>query len=66
MTSRLPARAADIISDFRGVYARVARKLNVSASLVSKVADGHRTSPEIETALDEELKALKDKLDKYF
>jgi hypothetical protein len=58
-------RAADIISDFRGVYARVARELKVSASLVSKVAGGHRSSKEIETALQEELKALKDKLDKY-
>jgi len=57
--------AANIISDFRGVYARIARKLKVSASLVSRVADGHRTSPEIEEALREELKALKDKLNKY-
>jgi hypothetical protein len=58
-------RAADIISDFRGVYARIARRLNVSASIVSRVADGTRTSPEIESALHEELKALKVKLDKY-
>jgi hypothetical protein len=58
-------RAALIIADFRGVYARVAGKLKVSASLVSRVADGHRTSREIETALHEELKALKNKLDKY-
>lgn len=57
--------AANIISNFRGVYARVARKLKVSASLVSRVADGHRTSPEIEEALREELRALKDKLNKY-
>jgi predicted transcriptional regulator len=58
-------RAADIISDFRGVYARIARRLNVSASIVSRVADGTRTSPEIESAPHDELKALKVKLDKY-
>jgi hypothetical protein len=58
-------RAAEIISDFRGIYARVARKLKVSASMVSRVADGHRASTEIETALHEELKVLKAKLDKY-
>jgi hypothetical protein len=55
-----------IICECRRVYARVARKLKVSASLVSKVADGHRTSREIEAALlHEELKALKGKLNKY-
>lgn len=65
MTHQSPVRAADIISEFRGVYARVARRLKVSASMVSRVADGHRTSPEIEAALREELKTLKDRLDKY-
>jgi hypothetical protein len=58
-------RAADIISDFRGIYARIARKLKVSASMVSRVADGNRDSTEIEAALDDELKALKVKLEKY-
>jgi hypothetical protein len=66
MTLQSGLRAADIISDFRGVYARVARKLKVSASMVSRVADGNRASTEIEAALHEELKTLKDKLDKYF
>jgi predicted transcriptional regulator len=62
---RSPVTAADIISKFRGVYARVARKLDVSASMVSRVADGHRTSPEIAAALRQELKELKKKLDSY-
>ena len=65
MTPQSRPRAADIISDFRGVYARIARKLNVSASMVSRVADGNRASAQIEAALYEELKAPKDKLDKY-
>jgi predicted transcriptional regulator len=56
---------SDIISDFRGVYARIARKLGVSASMVSRVADGSRSSTEIDAALHEELIALKDRLDKY-
>lgn len=59
------ARVADIISDFTGIYARVARKLKVSQSLVSKVAHGHRASPEIDNALRQELKAFKDKLGRH-
>lgn len=54
-----------MLSDFRGLYSRVARKLNVSASMVSRVADGNRASTRVEAALHEELKALKDKLDRY-
>jgi hypothetical protein len=56
---------ADIVSDFTGIYARVARKLDVSQSLVSKVAHGHRVSPKIDNALRQELKAFKDKLRKF-
>jgi transcriptional regulator with XRE-family HTH domain len=54
-----------IISDFKGVYARVARKLDVSASMVSRVARGERRSPQIERALLEELNILKQKLESY-
>lgn len=54
-----------IISDFKGVYARVARKLDVSASMVSRVARGERRSPRIERALLEELNVLKQKLESY-
>jgi hypothetical protein len=59
------ATIAEMLSDFRGLYARVARNLNISASMVSRVADGKRASAEIDAALREELKALKAKLDKY-
>ena len=48
MPIKYRARVAEIISDFTGIYARVARRLNVSQSLVSKVAHGHRASPEID------------------
>jgi transcriptional regulator with XRE-family HTH domain len=57
--------ANSIISDFKGVYARVARKLDVSASMVSRVARGERRSPLIEIALLEELNILKRKLESY-
>jgi predicted transcriptional regulator len=58
-------KVSEIISAFRGVYGRVARKLKVSPSMVSRVANGNRTSSEIDAALKEELKALKKKLDNY-
>jgi transcriptional regulator with XRE-family HTH domain len=53
----------NLFSYFKGMYARVARKLNVSPSMVSRVANGHRVSPKIKKALFEELKAVKQKLD---
>lgn len=57
--------ANSIISDFKGVYARVARRLDVSAFMVSRVARGERRSPQIERALLEELNILKQKLESY-
>jgi hypothetical protein len=66
MTPLFQPKPADIISDFRGIYARIAHQLNGSASMAGRVADGNRASKEIESALHEELKALKDKLNKYF
>ena len=47
-----------VVSSFRGMFARVARKL-----MVSRVAGGHRISPTIQAALHEELEAIKEKLD---
>jgi transcriptional regulator with XRE-family HTH domain len=41
-----------------GVYARVARRLRVDASYVSRVASGQRRSPQIEDALIAELKRI--------
>jgi predicted transcriptional regulator len=40
---------------FRGRYSRVAKKLGVDASYVSRVARGERQSAEIERALNAEL-----------
>jgi hypothetical protein len=53
----------NIFSYFKGIFARVARKLDVSPSMVSKVANGHRSSPKIQTALLEELEEIKQKLE---
>ena len=54
-----------IISAFAGVYARVASKLKVSPSFVSKVASGSRKSSQIEGALRDELRILKKDLVTY-
>ena len=40
MANQSNSTSAEIITAFRGVYARVAAKLGVDASLVSKVANG--------------------------
>ena len=65
MTHQSQANVAEIIADFRGLYAKVARKLKISPSMVSRVGGGHRISPEIEAALREELKMLRERLDKH-
>ena len=57
--------AGSIISDFTGVFQRIARKLNVSPSMVSRVASGSRRSLDIEAALRDELKVLKKRLAHY-
>lgn len=43
---------------YRGLYSRVARKLGVDRSYVSRVARGERRSPEIEAALRTEVKRI--------
>src|ERR1700693_127830 len=55
----------NIISAFAGVYARIASKLKVSPSFVSKVASGSRKSSQIEEALRNELRILKKDLATY-
>jgi hypothetical protein len=56
---------AELLSHCRGIYARVARTLDVDASMVSRVANGIRKSPEIDAALRKELMALKNLLADY-
>jgi hypothetical protein len=66
VTASVRAEVNGFFSYFKGVFARVARKLNVSPSMVSRVASGHRSSPKIQEALLEELKVVKQKLDRVF
>jgi hypothetical protein len=54
-----------IISAFAGVYARIASKLKVSPSFVSKAASGSRKSSPIEEALRDELRISKKELTTY-
>jgi hypothetical protein len=56
---------SDVVTTARGMYESVARKLDVSASMVSRVANRKRISPEIGAALREELRGLKTKIDIY-
>jgi hypothetical protein len=68
-TADYPASAGrapgKIIAALAGVYARIASKLKVSPSFVSKVASGSRKSSQIEEALRDELRILKKDLATY-
>lgn len=54
-TSTIPYNLASLI---RGLYGRVARKLKVDPSYVSRVARGERQSDEIDACLERELKRI--------
>jgi hypothetical protein len=47
---------------YRGLYVRVSRKLGVDPSYVSRVARDERQSPEVETALAQEIEQINRKL----
>ena len=47
---------------YRGLYVRVARQLGVDPSYVSRVARGERQSPEVESALGQEIGQISKKL----
>jgi hypothetical protein len=42
------------VQSLRGIYSRIARRLRVDRTYVSRVAKGERRSPEIEAALVQE------------
>jgi hypothetical protein len=56
-TNGFPALAA-----FRGLYNRVATKLNVDPSYVSRVARGERRSAAVLAALEEEIAKIREQL----
>lgn len=47
-----------VISEYRGLYNRVAKQLGVDPSYVSRIARGERFNQEVETALLRELVRL--------
>jgi hypothetical protein len=59
-TNGLPALAA-----FRGIYNRVATRLNVDPSYVSRVARGERRSAAILAALEEEIANIREQLNHH-
>jgi hypothetical protein len=59
---RVVPEPKNLASVFRGVYSRVASRLNVDPSYVSRVARGERQSDAIESALERETTRLIQKL----
>lgn len=51
--------AFPVLSIFRGLYQRVAAKLGVDPSYVSRVARGQRRSPEVVAALQQEMELIR-------
>jgi DNA-binding LacI/PurR family transcriptional regulator len=49
---------------FNGIYKRVAAKVGVHQSTVSRVARGERNSPEVSATIREELRAIRDYLNR--
>jgi hypothetical protein len=53
------------VSLFRGVYNRVAKRLGVDPSFVSRVARGERKSATVEKALVDEVRAIREHLNDH-
>jgi transcriptional regulator with XRE-family HTH domain len=53
------------VSLFRGIYNRVAKRLGVDPSYVSRVARGERKSAVVEKALAEEVSLIRDHLNNH-
>ena len=59
MNSDKPSnRPPPLVSLFRGLYTRVAQKLGVDTSYVSRVARGERKSDAVTAALNEEMQKI--------
>jgi hypothetical protein len=52
------SQAMNFATAFRGLYVRVASRLNVDPSYVSRVARGERESKEVVEALDREMRQI--------
>ncbi len=56
---------SDVLAGYRGVYARVAQKLGVDASYISRIADGSRSNTEIQRALIQEIQSLNELTNRF-
>jgi transcriptional regulator with XRE-family HTH domain len=63
-TENSSTSSVELLSLFRGLYSRVARRLGVDASYVSRVARGQRSSAVVQAALEDEMKMLRANLNK--
>jgi hypothetical protein len=57
-TKPAPASFLDLTSRLRGIYERVARRLRLDPSYVSRVARGERRSKAVKVALRQELRRI--------
>lgn len=55
-------RIRGYVDSLCGIYSRVARRLGVDRTYVSRVARGERRSPEIEAALIQDFESTKEEL----
>jgi hypothetical protein len=62
--SDVSTNAFPVLAVFRGLYQRVAGKLGVDPSFVSRVARGERRSPAVLAALREEMSVIREHLNK--
>jgi hypothetical protein len=62
--SDVSTNAFPVLAVFRGLYQRVAAKLGVDPSFVSRVARGERRSPPVLAALREEMSVIREHLNK--
>jgi hypothetical protein len=62
--SDVSTNAFPVLAVFRGLYQRVAAKLAVDPSFVSRVARGERRSPAVLAALREEMSVIREHLNK--
>jgi hypothetical protein len=62
--SDVSTNAFPVLAVFRGLYQRVAAKLGVDPSFVSRVARGARRSPAVLAALREEMSVIREHLNK--
>ena len=55
-------RLRSYVESFCGIYSRVARRLGVDRTYVSRVAKGERRSPEIEAALIQDFESTEQEI----